>query len=404
MTEIAIEWTWVQPRTWGLALLRATLEALAFFALVPAFVVVLSGFFPWVVYFRGFNALIIAWMPWVDLMAVLAVLLAVLARLLRGGTMNAIVLTLASVTLLGSVAISANLLWFAHEHNVEYSLLRALKPDVPTNRSPDTRIKFATVDGFNLSADIWQPPATAAPAASGGRTGILFIHGGGFSGGALGDRPTFFAALARDGYTVADVEYRLAPPARWDQAPADTLCALGWLEGKATSLGIDPKRIFVVGESAGGNLALMTAYGPGSGKLTSSCGNVAAAPAGVVAIAPTVDLVGLWHDRSLEIDQRRFPELYIGGTPDQYPDRYAAASPAGLIRGGLPPTLIVTGHDDRLVPLDRVTPFDAQLAAAGIDHDLIVVPYADHVFNGAGNGYGEQFLEGVVPAFIEAHT
>lgn len=62
-----------------------------------------------------------------------------------------------------------------------------------------------------------------------------------------------------------------------------------------------------------------------------------------------------------------FPEIYVGGTPSEFPDRYAAASVGRLIRPGLPDTLLITGANDSLVRVERIRAFETHLRAAGTD-------------------------------------
>jgi acetyl esterase/lipase len=233
---------------------------------------------------------------------------------------------------------------------------------------------------------------------------VVYVHGGAFAAGGLASRPELFEALTARGITVVDVEYRLAPPPRWSDAPADVLCALAWLRESAGSLGVDPARVIVMGESAGGSLALVAGYAAGTPSLQPSCEGDPLVPAGIVAVSPAADLAGIWADGTLTVDGRPFPEAYVGGSPATYPERYEAASPFRLLRVDLPPTLIVTGANDHLVLPARVTGLADRIGAAGADCRLVVVPFADHGFDGPPNGFGAQLLEGLVPAFFAELT
>jgi acetyl esterase/lipase len=159
-----------------------------------------------------------------------------------------------------------------------------------------------------------------------------------------------------------------------------------------------------MGDSAGGNLALIAAYGPGTASVASSCGGDAVTPAGVIAVAPSVDLGEFWSAASVPGGAPSFPEVYTGGTPSEFPDRYAAASPLRLIRPGLPPTLLIAGSIDHVVHLTSVEDFAKRLGAVGVDCSLVVIPYADHGFDGVPNAYAGQIVEGVVAAFIASRS
>jgi len=144
-------------------------------------------------------------------------------------------------------------------------------------------------------------------------------------------------------------------------------------------------------------------YAAGTDAIASSCPNQGepVVPAGVLAIAPTADLAGIWEDATIyDGPGRRFPEAYIGGPPTQYPDRYAAASPFRLLRPDLPPTLILTGEIDRLVLVRRSIELADRIRAAGASVELLVAPFAGHGFDGEPNSFGNQLAEGLVPDFV----
>ena len=96
-----------------------------------------------------------------------------------------------------------------------------------------------------------------APATGGGPGGgVLYIHGGGFTVGSIDMEQAQAAQLSREvGVTVVSVEYRLAPEHPFPAALEDCNAALRWMHTEAAALGVDPARIAVVGNSAGGGLA-----------------------------------------------------------------------------------------------------------------------------------------------------
>lgn len=103
------------------------------------------------------------------------------------------------------------------------------------------------------------PLRVYVPARSNG-SAILYVHGGGWIGGHLGvcDEPARAMANETRAIVVA-TSYHLAPEARFPTQPNDVFAAFEWLRANAKRLGIDPKRIAIVGDSAGGNLAAVTA-------------------------------------------------------------------------------------------------------------------------------------------------
>jgi acetyl esterase/lipase len=379
---------------------------------VPALAVA-GGFFVRLPVIGGFGRLLITDLPWLTIGAAVALLLALLALKLGGRGFTALLALAASAALAGVVFVGIQFFVLAATHGASYDLIRESGLAAATARRPDETLVFAEVDGEELVADVWR--ASAGPAANplviGTTPAVLYVHGGAFNHGSPGIRPHLFAMLAASGYTVFDIEYRLAPPPRWQDAPADVLCALGWFQREAARFAVDPARIVLMGDSAGGNLALVAAFAPGATNAGTaadlpapSCDVVVAAPAGVIALYPTADLAATWADVRELSGETPFPETYVGGTPSQFPDRYEAASVNHLIRAGLPPSLVITGTNDLLVRVERMRDLAVALRAAGSLVDLIEVPFADHAFDGPANGFGFQLEETILPAFVRRVT
>jgi acetyl esterase/lipase len=385
-------------------LVRSVLTSVALLMLwIPA-AAAAGGYFPRAPVISGYGRLLVSDLPWLVLGAALAVALAILALRLGGKRFTALLAGASLIVLAGLAVVWIQYAALAASHGAAYDFLREARTPTPLGRGPDERVVFAEVEGQPLHAEVWRaakPAPTADPNAL--RPGVLYIHGGAFNHGSPGIRPHLFAAFADDGYAVADIEYRLAPPPRWSDAPADVLCALGWFQDVAPTYGIDPNLIVVMGDSAGGNLALIAAYEPGSaGQMTASCDVVPRAAAGVIALYPTAELAATWADVREISDETPFPEMYIGGTPSQFPDRYDEASVQHLIRTGLPPMLLVTGTNDLIVRVERMRDLAARVRAAGSAAELVEVPFAEHAFDGPPNGYGMQLEEALLPAFIES--
>ena len=379
-------------------LLRSLLGAISFvLALLPGMVAI-GAFAPSIPTVGRFGALVVTHLPALLLEACAAAAIAVICLALGGGRWTRL-LTLITVGSMGAmVAVAGVTSIFAWQRGVPFDVFHMARA-ATTSPTADRRVVFATIEGIELEAEIWnaRPAGTDSPA-------VLYIHGGAFISGNLASRRELFDAIAAVGITVVDVEYRLAAPPRWEHAPADILCALGWLGAHAEVLGVDPAKVIIVGESAGGNLAMLAGYAAGTDLLSSSCEGPIIVPAGVFAVAPTADLVGIWSDRSIYALDRPFPEAYIGGTPAEFPDRYERAEPFRLLRPDLPPTFLLTGANDHFVLPHRVTSVADRILAAGATVTVVVAPFADHGFDGFPNGYGNQLQRVLLPRFVAEVT
>jgi acetyl esterase/lipase len=368
--------------------------------LVPAAFAVVGGFFSRLPVVGPFGGVLNTGLPWVFGAATIAAGLAGIVVIL-GGQKARILFAAALALLVGAGFVGYRYMTFAADHGARYDVVRAMDGSPPI-QDADVTVAFATVDGTELHAGLWLPAGSDA-AAPKSLPAVVFAHGGGFLAGGLGTRPTLLASLRTAGIVGIDVEYRLAPPPRWNQAPGDVLCALAWLPTSPELAMVEPSRVVMAGESSGGSLAILAGYAAGTDEIASSCPDVGppVIPAGVFATAPTVDLEGIWHDGTIyDLNGQLFPFSYIGGPPDQYPERYAAAEPYRLLRPDLPPTLILAGETDKLVHIERSIAFADGIRAAGSKVDLLIAPFAGHGFDGEPNSFGDQLSEILVRDFV----
>jgi acetyl esterase/lipase len=126
---------------------------------------------------------------------------------------------------------------------------------------------------------------------------------------------------------------------------------------------LDLSRVVTIGHSAGGHLAALAATRPGPSVVVTA----------VVAQAGVLDLERAWEWRLSKGVVRRL----LGGSPEQVPDRYAAASPAARLPLGVPVLLTHGGRDD-IVPPAMSEAFHAAARAAGDECELVMLPGEDH--------------------------
>ncbi|WP_428677710.1 alpha/beta hydrolase [Reyranella sp.] len=134
-------------------------------------------------------------------------------------------------------------------------LYLSLRPGAQGPRPADVKVVDRTIPGpaGELSARLYRPASAAADALL---PALVYAHGGGWVFGNLDSHDVLCAQLALEaGIAVFHVDYRLAPEARFPGAFDDVVAALQWVAANGASVGIDPTRLAIGGDSAGGNLA-----------------------------------------------------------------------------------------------------------------------------------------------------
>lgn len=209
-----------------------------------------------------------------------------------------------------------------------------------------------------------------APAATAGRTGLLLptvvlIHGGSW---VHGDKSAFTDVAKQfvdEGYVAVAVNYRLAGAAAWPAQRTDVLRAVLAVRREAGRFNADPRRIVLVGSSAGAHLAAIAGtYGEG---LDLVRGFVAlSGPLDVAAVARAVDG---GSDRALAARVRR--EL-LRCPPTQCPARYADATPAARLSWGDAPSLLFAARAEWVDPQNSVA-FAAAAEAVGVRSQVVLL-------------------------------
>ena len=207
---------------------------------------------------------------------------------------------------------------------------------------PDRTVPYATVDGGRvLSLDVYLPsPRPATPSRP-----VLVVHGGFWSAGQRGEASLASRALADHGFTVFDVEYRLAPQPNWQTALGDVKCAIGWIKRHATTddWNVDPKKVALLGRSAGAHLALMAAYTAAARRfpLELPVGRrdrqpVDSSVEAVISLyGPTDSAWAYAHPANLRAtDSPQKLRAFLGDAPEREPERYRAMSPTERVDGG----------------------------------------------------------------------
>ncbi len=290
----------------------------------------------------------------------------------------------------------------ASTHNVSLSLTRYMFGwlDSPkANESDNVTIQthtFAVRDSQSLQLDAYLPQATNAP-----RPAVIFVHGGSWSAGERSDFPQWNVWLARNGYAVFDIDYRLAPQPNYETATEDVREAVRWVKANAARFNVNTLRLALLGRSAGGHLALLAAYTPERGNETDLDSSVQA----VIAVYPPVDLTWDYRNPANQrvIDGPATLRSFTGTTPDDAPDLYVNYSPIARVSTNTPATLLLHGGHDQLVRLENTLMLAEKLNIANVPHEKVVLPYAQHGYDYNFNGWGAQISQFVMLEFLRTH-
>jgi acetyl esterase/lipase len=267
--------------------------------------------------------------------------------------------------------------------------------------------------GDPLLCDIWQPP-NGVPHTG---LGVIYLHGSAwhYIDKDVGTQ-RFFRHLAGQGHVVMDAAYTLAPRAQLRAMVADVKRAIAWIKTHATEYGVNPERIVLVGGSAGGHLALLSAYTPNHPELQPADVDVDTSVRAVISYYGMPDLrasydyfrdfprmlpsektrLGRWCLDNIEaffhrtrilppygqlIDTPDCLSSLMGGTPDEVPELYHLGSPINHVGPHCPPTLLLQGAHDSAGMIPDVRRLYRALRQAGVPSVYVEFPDTEHAFD-----------------------
>lgn len=242
--------------------------------------------------------------------------------------------------------------------------------------------------GVRLGVDLYRKQQ--APA---GLPLVMVIHGGSWRSGDRSELADFNRLLASKGHAVASIDYRLAPETTFPGPREDVNAALKHLRSKEKELGLDMRRVVLLGRSAGGQIALSAAYQkPDPGVR------------GVIAFYSPNDLIFAYENpgNPLMIKSRELLRAYLGGTLDEKHDLYKEASPLFHVIPSSLPTLLIHGSRDELVWPGHSERLMAKLAELKVKHQLLRLPWGTHGCDANPRGPGAQISTFVVEQFLRS--
>ncbi|WP_276272228.1 alpha/beta hydrolase [Haloarcula litorea] len=202
-------------------------------------------------------------------------------------------------------------------------------------------VPFREVDGETLRLDVYEGEGTGGP-----KPVAVLVRGGAFTVGDKGEFARHAIDLASDGYLVVEPQYRLAPEHTFPAALVDVKAAVEWCRTEADRFGADPARVVAVGHSAGANLVTLAAATADDPAFEPE-----AFPGASCALDAVVGISGVYDFRAIGIEDPDHDLAdYFGDDPETVPEAYDLASPVEQADAGMPPTLLLHGEDDDVVP------------------------------------------------------
>jgi len=246
-------------------------------------------------------------------------------------------------------------------------------------------IAFAEHDGVSLLGDLYLPRGL-------GKAPVLVgVHGGGWQ---VGDRKFYMnwgRYLAKHGYAVFAIDYRLMKPGvkSWPGAVHDCKAAVQFVRAEGAGFGLDPRRIGMIGDSAGAHLSALVAL---AGKEPLYCdeyrdhpyASTSAEVAAVVGFYGVYDMLAQWEHDQIARPRDPITEKFLGGPPMFSRKAFFEASPLSYATVDKNSTrfLLIYGREDDIVdPATQSEKFLTALKQAGFFARTIVVPGAGHFWS-----------------------
>jgi acetyl esterase/lipase len=243
---------------------------------------------------------------------------------------------------------------------------------------------------------------------------IVWIHGGALIWGGRNSLPKEqLEFYLNAGYSVLSIDYRLAPETKLYEITEDIKDAIIWVQNNDIQLQIDPKKIFVIGHSAGGYLALMTGYlldkPPraivsfyGYGDIQSEWCNQPDSYYTKLGLIPKNNAFKIIRDSAItSASSNERYDLYLycrqqgiwtnivsGHDPVKEPDYFNRFCPLKNMNSHFPPVLLIHGDHDTDVPFKQSVLMDEALSCKNIDHQFIKMAGFGHAFDKLEGGFG----------------
>lgn len=252
---------------------------------------------------------------------------------------------------------------------------------------PDTQLNVSYGSHAQQKMDIYLPPERSSVETK----VLIMIHGGGWSGGDKSDFTGGIPGVQQllPGYAIFNINYRLAAAGGVNMFPAqeeDVKAAIQYIYDRRSQFEISDKFV-LLGGSAGGHLALLQGY-----KYASPV-----RPKAIIDFFGPTDLTALFNNSPLAA--LLLPQA-LGGTPATNPAIYQQSSPVNFINAQSPPTMILQGGVDDLVPPSQSEALRDKLNTAGVANQYVFYPTEGHGWGGANAT--DSYVR--IAAFLQIHN
>src|ERR1043166_4672753 len=265
--------------------------------------------------------------------------------------------------------------------------------DVPENILFESGIEYANPDNQHLQLNIARPKNSDHLLPC-----VLCIHGGGFRAGNRDSYNPLLLKLAGRGFGAVATSYRLAPKYQFPAAVFDVKAAVRWLKANAGVYPIDPDRIGVTGDSAGGHLAQFLGVTADLKQFEGDEGNYAQS----TRVACVVNRYGpsdFTKSYGKSVDAAEVLPLWLGGNLETAREKHVLSSPLNWVTPAAAPTLILHGTEDKYVAYEQGVWMRDSLQACGVEVELLTLDGAGHGFKEADADKAEKAMF----AFLEKH-
>lgn len=253
----------------------------------------------------------------------------------------------------------------------------ALAESILNNYEVIPNITYLVANNSELKLDVYRRKTSSLTPT------VIYIHGGGWVAGNKESESLQALPYLEMGFSVVNVEYRLAHNSLAPAAVEDCRCALKWVIRNAAKHHFDANRIVLTGQSAGGHLALITGMLPASAGFDRECPDEkvlwTAADKSEPRVAAIINWFGI-SDVAELLDgpnTKAYAVEWLGNLP-QREQLAASVSPINQIRSGVPPIITIHGDRDDAVPYSQSERLHAALKKAGITNQLVTIPGGGH--------------------------